>query len=49
MEQLKLDKEELVIEAKKSGVKMAADRRKDNAKSDLDIFKTINDSKKGKE
>ncbi len=49
MEQLKLDREELVIDAKKSGVKMAADRRRDNAKSDLDRLKAINESRKGTE
>ena len=49
MEQLKLDREELVIDAKKSGVKMAADRRRDNTKSDLDLLKVINEGKKGKE
>ena len=45
MEQLKLDREELVIDAKKSGVKMAADRRRDNAKSDLDILKAMKEGK----
>ena len=49
MEQLKLDREELVIDAKKSGVKMAADRRRDNTKSDLDLLKVMNEGKKGKE
>jgi len=49
MEQLKLDREELVIDAKKSGVKMAADRRRDNTKSDLELLKAINEGKKGKE
>ena len=44
MEQLKLDREELVIDAKKAGVKMAAERRKDNAKSDLDILKAMKES-----
>ena len=49
MEQLKLDREELVIDAKKSGVKMAADRRRDNARSDMELLKAINEGKKGKE
>jgi hypothetical protein len=44
MEQLKLDREELIIDAKKAGVKMAAERRKDNAKSDLDILKAMKES-----
>ena len=49
MEQLKLDREELIIDAKKSGVKMAADRRRDNAKSDMELLKAINEGKQGKE
>tara|TARA_R110000824_G_scaffold400103_1_gene606882 strand:+ start:75 stop:2531 length:2457 start_codon:yes stop_codon:yes gene_type:complete len=48
MEQLKLDREELVIDAKKSGVKMAAERRRDNAKSELDLVKAATENKRDK-
>ena len=37
------------FDAKKSGVKMAADRRRDNARSDMELLKAINEGKKGKE
>jgi hypothetical protein len=33
------------IDARKAGVKMAAERRRDNAKSDLDTLKAIQESR----
>jgi len=42
--QLELDQQELQIDAQKAGAKLAADRRKDNTKLDLDLLKTIKDS-----
>ena len=42
--ELALKQQELQIDAKKSGVKMAAERRKDNAKADLDMLKAMKDS-----
>ena len=45
-EKLKLEEQELQIDAQKSGAKLAADRRKDNTKLDLDILKTMQGSKK---
>ena len=44
-EQLKLDRQEMQIDARKAGVKMAAERRRDNAKSDLDTLKAIQESR----
>ena len=44
-EQLKLDQQEMQIDARKAGVKMAAERRRDNAKSDLDTLKAIQESR----
>jgi hypothetical protein len=37
--QLALDKQELELDAQKAGAKLAADRRKDNTKLDLDLLK----------
>jgi hypothetical protein len=42
--ELALKQQELQIDAQKAGVKMAAERRRDNAKADLDLLKTIKDS-----
>ena len=44
-EKLKLEEQELQIDAQKTGAKLAADRRKDNTKLDLDILKTMQGSK----
>jgi hypothetical protein len=44
-EKLKLEEQELQIDAQKAGAKLAADRRKDNTKLDLDILKTMQGSK----
>ena len=44
-EKLKLEGQELQIDAQKAGAKLAADRRKDNTKLDLDILKTMQGSK----
>jgi len=44
-EQLKIEQQEMQIDARKAGVKMAADRRRDNAKSDLDTLKAIQESR----
>ena len=45
-EQLKIEQQELQIDAQKAGAKLAADRRKDTTKLDLDLLKTIKDSNK---
>ena len=42
--ELALKQQELQIDAQKAGVKMAAERRRDNAKADLDLLKTMQDS-----
>ena len=42
--QLEIEQQELQIDAQKAGAKLAADRRKDNTKLDLDLLKTITDS-----
>jgi len=42
--QLEIEQQELQIDAQKAGAKLAADRRKDNTKLDLDLLKTIKDS-----
>jgi hypothetical protein len=44
--QLQLDEKELQLDAQKEGAKLAADRRKDNTKLDLDILKTMQDNKR---
>ena len=44
-ERLKLEEQEVQIDAQKTGAKLAADRRKDNTKLDLDILKTMQDTK----
>mgnify|MGYP003114308009 CR=1 FL=1 len=44
--ELQLKEEELGISLQRDGVKMAADRRKDNAKADTDMFKAMKDSNK---
>lgn len=44
--QLQLDEKELQLDAQKEGAKLAADRRKDNTKLDLDILKTMQDKKR---
>jgi hypothetical protein len=41
--ELALKQQELQIDAQKAGVKMAAERRRDNAKADLDLLKTMKD------
>ncbi len=43
-EQLKIEQQELQLDAQKIGAKLAADRRKDSTKLDLDLLKTIKDS-----
>jgi len=45
---LELEEQEMMIDAQKSGVKMAADRRTSNAKLDLETMKTMQNGK-GKE
>ena len=42
--ELALKQQELQIDAQKAGIKMAAERRRDNAKADLDLLKTMQDS-----
>jgi hypothetical protein len=42
--ELALKQQELQIDAQKAGAKLAADRRKDNTKLDLDLLKTMKDS-----
>jgi hypothetical protein len=47
-ERLKLEQQELQLDAEKQGAKLAADRRKDKTRLNLDVLKTIKDeSKKG--
>jgi hypothetical protein len=46
--QLQLDEKELQLDAQKEGATLAANRRKDNTKLDLDILKTMQDKKKDK-
>ena len=45
---LELDEQEIMLDAKKDGIKMAADRRTSNAKIDLDTMKTMQGSKTGR-
>jgi len=45
---LELDEQEIILDAKKDGIKMAADRRASNAKIDLDTMKTMQGSKTGR-
>ena len=42
--ELAIKQQELQIDAQKAGAKLAADRRKDNTKLDLDLLKTVKDS-----
>jgi hypothetical protein len=42
--ELAIKQQELQIDAQKAGAKLAADRRKDNTKLDLDLLKTMKDS-----
>ena len=44
-EQLKIEQQEMQIDARKAGVKMAAERRRDNAKADLDVIKAIQENR----
>jgi len=44
--QLELDQQELQIDAQKAGAKLAADRRKDSTKLDLDLLKTVQDTRR---
>jgi len=46
--ELQIKQQELEIDAQKAGAKLAADRRKDNTKLDLDLLKTIQDTNKNK-
>ena len=47
-EKLKIDQQELQLDAEKQGAKLAADRRKDKTRLNLDVLKTIKDeSEKG--
>jgi hypothetical protein len=41
--QLELEEKELLIDARKAGVKMAADRRRENAKTDIEMAKLMKD------
>tara|TARA_Y100000401_G_scaffold40676_1_gene30911 strand:- start:520 stop:1956 length:1437 start_codon:yes stop_codon:yes gene_type:complete len=41
--QLELEEKELLIDARKAGVKMAADRRRENAKTDMEMAKLMKD------
>jgi len=43
-EKLKIDQQEIDLEAQKQGAKLAADRRRDNTKLDLDLLKTMKDN-----
>jgi hypothetical protein len=45
---LELDEQEIILDAQKDGIKMAADRRTSNAKIDLDTVKTMQGSKTGR-
>ena len=45
---LELDEQEIILDAQKDGIKMAADRRTSNAKIDLDTMKTMQGSKTGR-
>ena len=45
---LELDEQEIILDAKKDGIKMAADRRTSNAKIDLDTMKTMQGSRTGR-
>ena len=44
--QLELEEQELQIDAQKAGAKLAADRRKDSTKLDLDLLKTVQNTRK---
>jgi hypothetical protein len=44
--QLELEERELQIDAQKAGAKLAADRRKDSTKLDLDLLKTVQNTRK---
>ena len=44
--QLELEEKELQIDAQKAGAKLAADRRKDSTKLDLDLLKTVQNTRK---
>ena len=46
--ELQIKQQQLEIDAQKAGAKLAADRRKDNTKLDLDLLKTIQDTNKNK-
>ena len=41
--QLELEEKELLIDARKAGVKMAADRRRENSKTDIEMAKLMKD------
>ena len=47
MEQLKLDKQELSIEAQKEGVKIALDKQNNKEKLDLELMRLIEQQNKG--
>ena len=44
--QLEIDERELQLDAQKVGAKLAADRRKDRTKLDLDLLKTVKDTRR---
>ena len=46
--ELQIKQQELEIDAQKAGAKLAADRRKDNTKLDLDLLKPIQDTNNNK-
>jgi len=43
-EKLKIDQQEVDLEAEKQGAKLAADRRRDSSKLDLELLKTMKDN-----
>jgi hypothetical protein len=45
-EKIKLDRQELELDAQKEGVRVAASRRKDNNKLDLEIAKMMTEKPK---
>ena len=46
---LELEEQEMMMDAQKSGVKMAADRRASNAKIDLETVKTMQNGRNRKQ
>ena len=46
-EKLKIDQQEVAIDAQKEGVKLATEKRKADNELDLELFKMMNQPKKG--